>query len=171
MHPSARSSHELEHLADTLWHERHVAEFLLFKLVSAKLVLAADERRFVASALDEIERVLGLLRQAEATREQAVAAVARLWDQPLDEITLAELAIRSPEPLRTVFRDHQRAFGRMASEIEKTAAANRLLAGAAISHVHRTLDALTGPTVGGTYTADGHHDVALTGPVRLDEMS
>jgi uncharacterized protein YunC (DUF1805 family) len=111
MHTSARPSAELEHLADTLWRERHVVEFLLFKLVSARLILAAGERRFVACARDEVERVLDLLGEAEAARERGVEAVARLWNEPLDEVTIAELAIRSPEPLSTVFRDHRRAFG------------------------------------------------------------
>lgn len=165
-----RPAPPLEHLADMLWHERHFVEFLLFKLVSAKLLLAADERRFVAPALDEVERVVGALRDAERKREDAVTEVARLWHLPVERVTLAEVSARAREPLRTVFRDHQRAFARMAVEIEETAAANRKLAGAAIAQVHRTLDALAGPTIGGTYTATGDHDVALTGPVRIDEV-
>ena len=33
-------------LADTLWYERRLLEYLLFKLVSANLVLIADDRDF-----------------------------------------------------------------------------------------------------------------------------
>jgi hypothetical protein len=161
----------LEALADSLWAERHLVELLLFKLVAAKLLLAADERRFVALALDEVQRVLTALREAEVRRVITLEDVARSWQVTADDLTLAELATHAPEPLRGVFRDHHDAFHALAREIEEVAAANRKLAAGALTQVHEAMDALTGPPAGGTtYTASGRPDTPVPVPTRLDEV-
>lgn len=161
---------ELEVLADTLWAERHVVEYLLFKLVTAKLILAADERRFVTLALDEVERVLGVLREAETRRAEALAHVAQSWGVHVDQLTLAELAARAPASWRSVFADHQRGFLALAEEIEETSATNRRLATSALSQVRSTLGALAGPAMPTTYTASGQPDTSVTTPLRLDRV-
>ncbi|HEY8339184.1 MAG TPA: flagellar protein FlgN [Egibacteraceae bacterium] len=163
-------SERLHALADTLWAERHLVELLLFKLVTAKLLLAADERRFVTLALDEVGRVLDSLHEAEQRREEAVADVAAEWGVRTDELTLTELARRAPEPLRTVFADHATAFLDLANEIDETASTNRRLATATLSHVHASLDALTGDSSTTTYTADGRHGATTAAPLRLDRV-
>jgi hypothetical protein len=139
---------ELEALAETLWAERHVVEYLLFKLVTAKLVLGADERRFVKPALDEVSRVTGALRQAD--------------------LTLVELAARAGQPMQSVFLDHRDGFRALAEQIEETTAANRQLAAGALASVSETLDGLTGPAMATTYTASGRTETGRTGPSRLD---
>jgi soluble cytochrome b562 len=159
----------LEALADCLWAERHVVEYLLFKLVTAKLVLGAEERRFLTLALDEVDRVMATLRHAEQRREAALAQVARAYGIATSELTLSELATRTPEPMRSVFLDHQEGFRKLADQIDKTAAANRKLATGAINHVQQTLGALTGPPMATTYTAAGRADIgAPAGPTRLN---
>lgn len=160
----------LERLADTLGAERRVVEYLLFKLVSAKLLLAADEHRFVPPALDEVERVVAALRDAERERTAALTVTAREWGIPARDLSLSELVRTSPEPMATVFREHQAAFTALAEEIEETAADNRRLATSALTQVQQALDALTAPPVGATYTATGHHDTAVTSPTRLDSV-
>jgi hypothetical protein len=167
---SLHAHSELEDLAETLWNERHIVEYLLFKLVTAKLILASDERRFVTPALDEVERILGVLRDTEARRAMAVAAVASAWGTPEDDLSLAELTKRAPEPMRQVFREHRDAFTTLASEIEETAAANRELASATLGHVRQSIDALTGPQQAATYTANGRHDTPVTTATRLDRV-
>jgi hypothetical protein len=162
--------HRLEALADSLWAERHLVELLLFKLTTAKLLLAADERRFVALALDEIERVLVALRTAESSRAASVEQVAAELRVPAEQLTLSQLASHSPEPLRTVFRDHADGFLQLATEIEETAALNRQLASTTLSHVQRSIDALTGPSTVSTYTASGRPTMAAAGPMRLDQV-
>lgn len=161
---------ELESLADTLWAERHVVEYLLFKLVTAKLLLAADERRFINHAMDEVSRVTESLREVEHRRAQALVPVAHAWGLSTSELTLAELCTRSPAPMNTVFHDLQKAFLRLAEEIEETAATNRRLASAGLNHVRTTLDTLTGPAVTNTYTASGRHDYTVRAPMRLDQV-
>ena len=166
----ASPSDELEGLADTLWEERQVVEYLLFKLVTAKLILAADERRFVASALEEVDRIGPTLRATEVQRAAALDAVAGTWGVAGDDLTLHELAERAEEPMASVFRDHQVAFAELASEIEETARENRQLACASLAHVRETIDALAGP--GGRRHAPppGAVETPLRMPARHDEL-
>lgn len=159
---------ELERLADTLWTERHVVEYLLFKLVTAKLLLAADDRRFITPAMDEVKCVLTTLRETEARRMEALLPVAAAWRLAAADLTIAELAERAPEPMATVFRDLQEAFIRLADEIEETAAANRRLASTGLAQVHSSLDALAGPSQVATNTATGQHQAAELSTMRLD---
>jgi hypothetical protein len=160
---------DLEALADCLWAERHVVEYLLFKLITAKLVLGAEERRFLPLALDEVDRVMVALRHAEQRREEALAEIAAAWRVPVSELTLTELAARAPEPMRSVFLDHQDGFRKLADQIEQAATTNRRLATGAVNHVQSTLEQLTGPAVSTTYTAAGRADVGSPpAPTRLN---
>jgi hypothetical protein len=166
---SARNDPDgLQSLADTLWSERHVVELLLYKLVSAKLLLAADERRFVAMALDEVERVVEALREAEVRRSVAVAGVAARWRVPVDDLTLARLASEAADPWREVFRDHQQAFAELAREIDQAADENRRLATAGLGRIHETMDLLTGASAQATYDASGRARTGPIAPVRVD---
>lgn len=162
--------HHLTVLADTLWAERHVVEYLLYKLLTARLMLAADERRFVSVALEEVDRVVGMLREAEQRRAAALARAAESLGVPASELTLAELATRAPGPLRSVFRDHRDAFATMAAEIDEHTRANRRLASSALNDLHATIGGLAGPPVGTTYTADGRAHTARTDPLRLNRV-
>lgn len=152
---------QLETLADTLWSERHLVEQLLYKLVVAKLILAADERRFVSAAIGEVERAVARIRDAEHQRQAALAAVARDWGRRSSELTLSVLAEEAPEQMRSVFEDHRTGFQELSTEIEETAAENRRLASGALSNVQEAIEALTGaaPT-GPTYTAEGRAQAA-----------
>jgi histone H3/H4 len=137
----------LEHLADALWSERRVVEYLLYKLLSARFVLAADERRFVAHALEEVQRSVEALKAAEIRRGAAVQELAQVWHVSGEDLTLTEIAQRAPEPMRTVFRDHQGTFREMIREIEQVTAANRRIASDALSEVREAIDALAGHPV------------------------
>lgn len=161
-------SHALRELAETLWAERHVVEYLLFKMVSAKLVLAADQQRFVPAVLDEVEKVLVVLRDGEGHRERALDAVAAEWDVPRAVLTLDEVAARAPAPMDDVFRDHQRAFQELAEEIERTAVEARQLASSGLAQVQQTLDALAGTPSAATYNGTGRRDDAPSRAQRLD---
>ncbi len=134
----------LEGLADTLWQERHLVESLLYRMVVARLLLAADEHRFVAVAIDEVEDVVHSLRRAERDRAGALAAVADRLQVPVDALTLPEIARRAPGPLQPVFADHRESLLALIAEIEQTAAANRHLASSALRRLQRSLGVLTG---------------------------
>ncbi len=145
----------LQALLDTLWAERQVVEFLLFKLTAAKLLLAADERRFIAPALDEVNRVFGALREAELRRSMAVSAVASEWRMSVDDLTLNALATQAPEPWRDTFAEHERAFGTLAAEIDAATEANRTLAAGGLNRIRETMDLISGNQTPSTYDAYG----------------
>lgn len=163
------SRERLEALADTLWAERHVVEFLLYKLTVAKLLLVADERRFVSAALSEVEQVVARLRDAEDRRQAALAAVAAEWRRPAADVTLSVLAEETAEPMRGVFDDHRKGFLELSLEIEETAAENRRLATGSLNSIQEALDALTGTAAGPTYTASGRAQSPHVGPSQWDQ--
>lgn len=167
---TVEDSSGLEALADSLWAERRVVEYLLYRLVTAKLILEASERRFVGLALDEVESMLRTLRNAELRRAAALQSVAHDWGLDSDELTLRKLAEHAPPPMDAVFHDHWEAFMGLADEIEHTAATNRRLASAALTGIRESLDALAGPPAAATYTASGRHESTVVRPVRLDEV-
>ena len=170
MYEATDDQPSLEALADVLWAERHLVEYLLFKLVTAKLLLSAGERRFVPRAMDEVERVLERLHEVENRRELALLPVAAALDVPIPELTLASLSTRAPEPMATVFRELHEDFMRLAGEVEETSAANRRLANSSLNQVRSTIENLTGPSVTTTYTARGTHAHVMNTPIRLDEV-
>lgn len=147
----------LEELSRRLWDERRVVTYLLFKLTVTKLLLAADERRFVPDALKEVDRTVELLREGESRRDAAVRDLADLWQMHPEELTLEELSRRAPAPFNHTFADHRGAFRELAVEIEAVARENRTLARADLEEVQGTLDNLTGSgtTSVQTYDASG----------------
>lgn len=161
-------AHVFEGLADTLWQERHMVTTLLYRMVTAKLLLAADEHRFVAAAMDEVEDVVTALRGAEQTRLAALVEVADRLEAPVEDLTLAEIARRAPTAMRMVFDDHRTAFLELTAEIEQTADANRQLASSALGRVQRSLDALAGANPATTYDAAGQARLSTAGPLHLD---
>lgn len=164
-HPPAEGLHEL---MERLWAERHLLEFLLFKLVTARLVLAADARAFVTPALGEVEIAIERLREAELLRAAAVARLAEEWGVPAERLSLSYLADHAPEPAATMFREHREGFRKLVEEIEEVAAENRRVAAAAAEHVRENLDALVGAEVGDTYDPSGRRGVVVPPPARVD---
>lgn len=158
----------LRELMERLWVERHLLEFLLFKLVTTRLVLAADTRAFVAPALREVEVAIERLREAELRRATAVARVAEEWGVPAEHLSLSYLVEHAPEPSATMFREHRDGLRALVEEIEEVAAENRRLAAAAAEHVRENLDALVGAEVGDTYDPSGRRGSVAPGPAYVD---
>ena len=74
---------QLADLAETLHGERRLLEHLLFKLVEARLVLAADEARFLPLAMGEVESVVEQVRFGESHRQKAVRRLSQaIGDRP-----------------------------------------------------------------------------------------
>lgn len=167
-----RDRRALEELSRRLWEERQVVTHLLFKLTVTRLLLAADERRFVPRALEEVEVAVEALRQGEYRRDEALRNLAALWSYDPVGLTLGELARRSPPPFDHTFAEHAVAFRDLAAEIDQVARENRVLAAGDLHIVAGQLDQLSGPQVpvASTYDASGQLDAA--GPVgaRLREV-
>ena len=159
----------LQRLAEVLWEERHLVGELLYRLTCARLLLAADQQRFVGNAVDEIDHTTSRLREVELHREGVVHDVADALGVPVDQLTLAALAADSGEPWSRIFRDHRREFLSLAAEIEETTEANRELASQALGRVRQSIDTLSGtdPT-SITYDAAGRSAPRVVVPLHLD---
>jgi hypothetical protein len=147
-------------LMSKLWAERHLLELLAYKLTCAKLIMAADLRRYVGPAIAGVEQVIENVRVAELDRCIALAQLAEEWGVESDAITIDYLAEHSPEPARTMFEDHQHAFRQLVSEIEGTTVENRRLASATLREIQITLDAMVGAEPGTIYGATGQRETS-----------
>src|SRR5439155_1062137 len=92
----AVNSRDLQLLMGGLWMERHALELLAYKLTCAKLIMAGDIRRYVATALAGVEHAVDRVRVAELDRSIALAQVAEDWDVPTSTLTLDYLAEHAP---------------------------------------------------------------------------
>lgn len=161
----------LDRLAHRLWDERHVVTVLLYKLTVTRLLLAADERRFLPDAVREVDHAVHLLRIGEQARDDAVRELADHWQIDPVEVTLEHLSRAAPAPYDHTFHDHLMAFRTLGAEVEGAARENRVLARSDLAAVSEQLDLLTGtPPAPTIYDAQGHLDP--TGPVggRLREV-
>ena len=142
-------------LAQTLGAERELLEFLLYRLTQARLVLAADETRFVPQAMREVEAVVERIRFSEAQRTLVLRRLAGAVGSSETDFTLHHLIETSPEPYRTMFEQHRDHFHRLAGEIEQVTLENRRLASLAMQDLAQTLGALIGGAPSPTYDATG----------------
>lgn len=153
-------------LADLIWSERALVERLHYKMVVAKLILAADERDLVSQSLAEIEDAVGALNAAEVAREQAIAAVARDWQVPAHDLTLAMLAEQAPDPWSSMFDEHRAAFQALTGRIERTISESQRLASTSLQAIQTSLGTLAAPSTG--YDARGLASIGATAPTRVD---
>lgn len=153
-------------LADTLWYERRLLEYLLFKLVSANLVLIADDRRFVGPAIAEVDAVMAEIRRAEEQRSGVVGDVAREYGVTPDAVSLAFLVDNAPDSLRATFEDHQAVFMNLVGEIEILTRENRRLATVALDGIQGTL----GFAGGDIYDAAGRATRTPDHPIRVNRV-
>ena len=153
-------------LADTLWYERRLLEYLLFKLVSANLVLIADDRRFVGPAIAEVDAVMAEIRRAEEQRSGVVADVAREFSVTPGAVSLAFLVDNASDSLRATFEDHQTVFMNLVGEIEILTRENRRLATVALDGIQGTL----GFAGGDIYDAAGRATRTPDHPIRVNRV-
>ena len=165
MDTSPASPH-LVQLADTLWYERRLLEFLLFKLVSANLVLTSGDHRFVTPAIAEVERVMEAVRTAEADRSRVLEACARALNLAPETLTLGFLAQNAPAALRDDFAEHRNGFMELVNEIENLTRENRRLASVSLEDLRDTL----GLPENLTYDAAGRRGPVSQRPTTIDRI-
>jgi hypothetical protein len=165
----------MEELAGLLSRERVLLELLLFKLVSMRQLMIAGEVRFLPWAAEEVERATDKVREAELSRGvcvmQMTAGSPSVGDGPF---TLRVLAETAPEPWRTIFAEHRRAYLDLAEDLEAAVSATRRLASTGGNAVTATLDRLSGTaaapsrnrpgTGAGTYGPGARWEPVTTGP-------
>lgn len=158
----------IDTLLETLNAERQVVEYLLFKVVTLNLLLAADERRWVEPATAEVDRVTERLRVAEEHRTRALSAVASDWGVPVERLSLARLAKDASPASARSFRELQVAFRTATDEIERVMGENRRLADSGLRNIQMLLDSVAGSDCVDVYTDSGLRQRAPAGPLRLD---
>lgn len=138
----------MDELAGRLSRERRLLEVLLFKLVTARHLLAAGESRFLTWAAAEVERAAERVREAEIMRASLVQQLARSMGLSEENLTLAALAKESPEPYRSIFDEHRRAFVDLVGEVEEVTNVNRQLADRGMREVGEVLEKIVMPRGG-----------------------
>lgn len=140
---SAVPTPTLERLAETLWAERLATERLLYRLTTAKLLLAAEEERFVPRAVDEVGAAAARLDEMERRRLRIVGEAVAAAGSAGSELRLRDLAAGTSGPWPRVFDDLHAALVELAADVEATAEATRELAGDALARQHHARTTLT----------------------------
>ncbi len=107
----------MERIGSILEREGDALELLLFKLTETKLLLAADEARFLPRATREVERARARARELDLLRAATIAQLA-------GGTTLRDLAATAPGPWPAILRDHHDVLSRMVDEIDVVAHQN-----------------------------------------------
>lgn len=118
----------LSEVSNILWQERHLLELLVFKLEEQQLLLAAGRTRWLALAADELDAVMGELREVELLRAIEVDATAEVLGLPSGP-SLAELAVAAPDPWDDLLKQHRAALVALAEEVRDRSAHNCELLG------------------------------------------
>lgn len=115
----------MNRVAAVLERERELLETLLFKLVETRLILEAEEIRFLSRATREVERARNRAREIDLLRATTVAHLRA-------GATLRDLAAEAPEPWPGILRDHHQLLAELVAEIEVAAHRNAELARVAL---------------------------------------
>ncbi len=116
----------MEQLSLVLWRERELLDTLVYRLETEQLMLPGGRACRLARAADEVEAVLGTLRETEILRAMVAdeaAAERGLASNP----SLRALADAADEPWRSILHEHREAFEAAMREVTSLAEANREL--------------------------------------------
>lgn len=159
----------LQSLVDQLGRQRQLVEYLLFKLVEARLLLSSDDQAaFVPVAIGEIEGVLDRMRVEEQSREHLIAGLAVDWGVSPEVVTLGYLAEHSPQPYDEAFAAHRTEFMALVDEVESVTRENRRLASAGLNRVQAAISGLVEDA--STYSPDGRVERVSYRPMTRDEV-
>lgn len=159
----------LQDLIDQLGRQRQLVEYLLFKLIEARLLLSSgQDAAFVPAALGEIEGVLDRMRDEEQTRESLISLLAQEWGVEPDQISLSYLVAESPEPYRTAFADHKDEFMTLVDQVEEVTKENRRLAAAGLNRVQSMIAGMVEDA--STYSREGRVQKFVARPMSHDKV-
>ncbi len=155
-------------VSNILWQERHLLDLLRFKLEEQQLLLAAGRSQWLTLAGAEVERVLDEMRHVELLRAIEVDALA--GDLGLGpNASLAELALRSPEPWASILAQHRAALLSLSSQVRELADANREMLRHGAAAVRELFETLETSGADG-YGADGSRVTHRPSSVLLDQV-
>lgn len=127
-------------LATALAHERRLLELLRFHHLQLRVLLEADESRFLGRAIDELGDITVELDAVEEARAAVAAAVAAAHGLPEDS-RLIDLIQVSPEAQATLLDELRKDMRRLVDEIERERRSARALSHEQVRAVARRLHA------------------------------
>lgn len=140
-------------LSALLWQERELLELLVFKLEEEQLLLTSGKTRWLHHATQEVEQVLGKLRDTGLARAVHASGVAAAWGVN-DGANLRELAAAAPEgPWGELLTAHLQAMTILVAHIGSLRDDNKQFLRAATRSTQETLAGIGSSA--GTYAADG----------------
>lgn len=149
----------MERVSSILEREGEALELLLFKLIETKLLLTADEARFLPRATREVERARARARELDLLRAATIVQVA-------GGASLRDLAAGAAGPWPAILRDHHDVLARLVDEIDVVAHQNACAAQRGLELLAREpVGALAGTAVGAVGTV-----VATGRPIRNAEL-
>lgn len=163
-----RTTAVIDELAAHLHEQRKLVEYLLFKLVEARLLLSSNQASFVPIAMAEIESVLEGIRNAEYRREALLDRLSSDWNVPTSQLTLSYIAERVPEPYDEIFADHRDGFMTLVDKVEDVTRDNQRLATAGLGRVRSALSGLVDDTP--TYGREGRIEPVESQPLSHDRV-
>ncbi len=163
------SASELKNLIKVLSVERNLLEYVLYRLVAAKLVLATNDQRYVMQSLVEVEDAVDRLRAVAYRREQTMQdlVAGSGSDVPITISTLSEIA---PTAERYMLSELQADYVRLAHQIAQVSAENRRLADLSLGPTAELLKQFSGMPTGVMYDGGGTTTSDRPDPVRIDEV-
>jgi hypothetical protein len=133
----------LGEISTVLWRERELLDGLAFRLEMLRLVLADDDRRWLARASRELDSELDALRSAELVRAVRIEILAAELGLPTAP-SLLEVAAACSEPWTEIFLQHRRALLDAAAEAVRLAGGNRRLLGDGLRSTRAALERIEG---------------------------
>ena len=106
----------MQELTDVLDREQRLLEMVLFKLVEARHLVAADEARFLPWASSELERAVDRVREASLLRAVVAQRVATANGLP-GHAGLRDLVAAADEPYAAILREQADGLRRVTAEI------------------------------------------------------
>lgn len=106
-------------LTERLQDERRLLEHLRYRYVGLDLMLEAGEVRFLAYALQDLDRARLRVREVDLARAADVAALNLKGARGVP--SLREVAAVAPRPWSTILRDHHDDLSTVVTEIEVNA--------------------------------------------------
>src|SRR5687768_6069559 len=105
-----RPRRPMENLSEILQRERRVLDQLLFRLIEVRLLLDAQETRFLPWAAADVERTAEAVRETELRRTAAVDDVVRRLGGVDGPVTLGALVERADPVMQDLLAEHRVAL-------------------------------------------------------------
>lgn len=150
--------------------ERSLLEYLLYKLVSARLLMSGSESRYIMQALVEVEDAVDRVRAIAVRREALVRAIAAELDIEPTGLTLDRIADVADATNRYILYELRHDYVRLVYQIDNAARDNRSLADLSLSATTELLKSFAGTPTGMTYDEGGGTHHIRPNPVAVDEV-